>query len=116
MTICRFSSDAARQEFTPVDNLFIAEHLRHATGPQLQAYLYGLMQCHYPSMGEQPLSEALGLSDEAVAGAFQYWQEQGLVRILSDAPLTVEYRAPSAGSGAGPLPAKYTALVRRSTH
>ena len=113
MTICRFSSDAARQEFTPVDNLFIAEHLPHATGLQVQVYLYGLMQCHYPSMGEQPLSEALGLSDEAVAGAFQYWQEQGLVRILSDAPLTVEYRALSADSGAGPLPAKYTALVRQ---
>ena len=113
MVNCRFSDDAARREATPVDNLFIAEYLPHASGLQVQVYLYGLMQCHYPSMGEQPLSEALGLSDEAVAGAFQYWQEQGLVRILSDAPLTVEYRALSAGSGAGPLPANYTALVRQ---
>lgn len=113
MTICRFSSDAARHELTPVDNLFIAEYLPHATGLQVQVYLYGLMQCHYPSMCERPLDEALGLSGEAVTEAFRYWQEQGLVRILSDAPLTVEYREPSARQSADVLPAKYTALVRR---
>lgn len=112
MTVCRFSGDAARHELTPVDNLFIAEYLPFATGLQVQVYIYGLMQCHYPSMGERPLTEALGLTEESVLEAFCYWQEQGLVRILSDAPLTVEYCERICGSGRSVLPAKYAELVR----
>ena len=61
MTICRFSPDAVRREYTPVDNYFIAEHLPHASGLQVQVYLYGLMQCRYPSMCDRPLHEALGV-------------------------------------------------------
>lgn len=113
MVNCRFSDDAARREATPVDNLFIAEYLPHATGLQVQVYLYGLMQCRYPSMGERPLEEALGLSAEAVRDAFCYWQEQGLVRIVSDAPLAVEYRPIGDPADAGATPAKYADLVRR---
>ena len=112
MVNCRFSDDAARREATPVDNLFIAEYLPHASGLQVQVYLYGLMQCRYPSMGERPIDEALGLSEQAVRDAFAYWQSLGLVRIASDVPLTVEYR-PLGEAAAQALPAKYAGLVRR---
>lgn len=113
MTNCRFSSDAARHELTPVDNIFIADYLPHASGLQVQVYLYGLMQCHYPSMCEQSLAEALGISEEAIIEVFLYWQEQGLVRIASDAPLLVEYRELTSRRSAEIAPAKYTELVRR---
>ena len=87
---CRFSSDAARREFTPVDNAFISEYLPSATGLQLQVYLYGLMQCYQPGM-DGAIADALGVSQGAVAEAFCHWQAQGLVRIVSEKPLIVEY-------------------------
>ncbi len=113
MMICRFSPDAVRREYTPVDNYFIAEYMPHASGLQLQVYLYGLMQCRFPSMCDRPLHEALGVSEQAAADAFCYWQEQGLVRIVSDQPLTVEYREIGTHNAGEALPAKYAALVRQ---
>lgn len=113
MTVIRFSPDAERREHTPVDNRFLTEYMPHASGLQVQVYLYGLMQCRYPSMCEHPLAEALGLSEEAVAEAFCYWQSEGLVRIASDHPLTVEYRDIGSGAASDALPGKYAALVRK---
>lgn len=87
----RFSPDAAHDDFTPVNNRFLLDYMPHADGIQVSVYLYGLMQCRFPSASEQSLADALGLSENAVAEAFSYWQEQGLVRIRSEKPLIVEY-------------------------
>lgn len=92
MTI-RFALDGARDAVTPVDNRFILDYLPHAEGAHVRVYLYGLMQCFHASTAEPPLGEALGLSDDEVLAAFGYWQRQGLVRIQSEQPLIVEYRA-----------------------
>ena len=112
MTI-RFAPDAARDALTPVDNRFILDYLPHADGMHVQVYLYGLMQCFHPSAAEPPLSEALGLTEGDVIAAFTYWQQQGLVRIRSESPLLVEYRAisdaPAAVSEAAP--GRYAKLV-----
>ena len=113
MTKCRFSIDAARNELTPVNNRFITEYLPDAGLNPLKVYLYGLMLCNYPTLEEQALPDALGLTEEEVTAAFCYWQEQGLVRILCDHPLTVEYLEQRAPSGADTLPARHTELVRR---
>lgn len=110
---CRFSPDAARHEFTPVDNGFLTEYLPQANGLQLQVYLYGLMQCFHPAM-DGSLADALGVSAKEVTEAFCYWQAQGLVRIVSDAPLVVEYAALHAASpmhNASPM--KYGSLVAK---
>lgn len=113
MTICRFSADAARNELTPVNNRFITDYLPDAGAEQIKVYLYGLMQCGYPSLADQPLTDALGLTEEEVVAAFSYWQERGLVRITSDAPLTVEYLEQRAPVGTDTLPARHTELVKR---
>lgn len=89
--ICRFSSEAERRELTPVDNLFISEYLPEAEGQDVQVYLYGLMQCYYPSMRDTSIDSALSIPQSRVLRAFVYWQSKGLVRILSEEPLTVEY-------------------------
>ena len=86
-----FAQEVHRQELTPVDNRFIADHTPGAQGLWVQVYLYGLMQCCHPSMRGVSVAEALDISETAVADAFAYWQEQGLVRIVSADPLTVEY-------------------------
>lgn len=109
---CYFASDALVLETTPVDNLFLIEHLPRANGPQLQVYLYGLMLCRYPAL-EQDIADALTLTDEEVLEAFCYWQREGLVTIRAADPLRVEYAAPGARP-AQPLliPGKYNSLVQ----
>lgn len=112
MTI-RFSADAARNELTPVNNRFITDWLPDAGANQIKVYLYGLMQCAYPALADQSLCDALGLTEEEVTAAFAYWQKRGLVRIVSDAPLTVEYLEQRAPAGNDTLPARHTELVKR---
>lgn len=109
--IVRFSPETARREITPVDNLFISDYLPHASGRDVQIYLYGLMQCHFASTSETSLADALGLPEESILAAYVYWQQQGLVRIVSENPLTVEYRLGELSQSAEVVPAKYHGLV-----
>jgi len=113
--IVRFSPEAARREITPVDNLFISDYLPHASGRDVQVYLYGLMQCHFASASETSLADALGLPEESVLAAYVYWQQQGLVRIVAENPLTVEYRLGELSQSAEVVPAKYHGLVAALT-
>ena len=77
-----FSPEAQKREQTPVDNLFFSEFMPDADGEAVKVYLYGLMQCRYPSMGDVAISEALNLPEGAVLAAFVYWQSKGLVSFV----------------------------------
>ena len=87
----RFSPEAARREMTPIDNLFFLQYMPDADGMFVKVYLYGLMQCYHASLADADIAEALGIPESQVRCAFVYWQAKGLVRILGDEPLTVEY-------------------------
>ena len=107
-----FSPEAQKREQTPVDNLFFSEFMPDADGEWVKVYLYGLMQCRYPSMGDISISEALNLSEGAVQAAFVYWQSKGLVRILKEAPLEVEYLTVEQPAVTTAVPLKYRAFIR----
>ena len=107
-----FSPEAQKREQTPVDNLFFSEFMPDADGECVKVYLYGLMQCRYPSMGDISISEALNLSEGAVQAAFVYWQSKGLVRILKEAPLEVEYLTVEQPAVTTAVPLKYRAFIR----
>lgn len=107
-----FSPEAAKREQTPLDNLFIAEYMPDCPEDALKVYLYGLMQCHFPSMAEADLAASLFMTDCQVLTAFVYWQSRGLVRILSDAPLEVEYLTVEQPAATTATPMKYAAFVR----
>ena len=107
-----FSTEAQRREQTPVDNLFFSEFMPDADGEAVKAYLYGLMQCRYPSMGDVTIFEALHLSEGAVRSAFVYWQSKGLVRILKDEPLEVEYLTVEQPAATTAVPLKYRSFVQ----
>ena len=107
-----FSPEAQKREQTPVDNLFFSEYMPDADGEAVKVYLYGLMQCRFPSMGDVALSEALNLPEGAVRAAFVYWQSKGLVRILKDEPLEVEYLTVEQPAVTTAVPMKYQAFVR----
>ena len=107
-----FSPEAQKREQTPVDNLFFSEFMPDADGEAVKVYLYGLMQCRFPSMGDVALSEALNLPEGAVRAAFVYWQSKGLVRILKDEPLEVEYLTVEQPAVTTAVPLKYRSFVR----
>ena len=95
-----------------MDNLFFSEFMPDADGEWVKVYLYGLMQCRYPSMGDVAISEALDLPEGAVLAAFVYWQSKGLVRILKDEPLEVEYLTVEQPAATTAVPMKYRSFVR----
>ena len=107
-----FSPEAQKREQTPVDNLFFSEYMPDADGDAVKVYLYGLMQCRYPSMGDVAVSDALRLPDGTVRTAFVYWQSKGLVRILKDEPLEVEYLTVEQPALTTAVPIKYQSFVR----
>ncbi len=109
--IVRFALETARRNFTPVDNRFILDYLPHASDLCIRIYLYGLMLCYAGAGAETTLSDALGLSNQAVMEAYVYWQQQGLVRIRGEAPLIVEYLDIEPNEAGGVVPGKYANLV-----
>lgn len=107
-----FSPEAQKREQTPVDNLFFSEFMPDADGECVKVYLYGLMQCRYPSMGDVSISEALDLPEGTVQSAFVYWQSKGLVRILREGPLEVEYLTVEQPAVTTAVPLKYRSFIR----
>ncbi len=94
MSVCKFSSDYLMETFTLVDNLFINEYLPSATENQIKVYLYGLYLCSNPSekdSTEENLSLTLGLKPDEIYGIFKFWEDNGLLQIISQNPLEVKY-------------------------
>ena len=102
-------------DVTAVSNVFLLEYMPKAPEGFTKAYLLGLMQTGAPGaeVAGLDVSGVLSVSEAELARAFAYWQAAGLVRIVSDAPLTVEYLPAGASSGlaAGDAPRKYASLV-----
>ena len=97
---------------TTVANSFIREHLPGAPEGYVKAYLFGLMLAHSDS-GED--IAALHMDAETLGDAFLYWQERGLVHVLSRSPLEIEFlneaHAPVASAHLAVQAPRYGALV-----
>lgn len=93
MPLCSFSENYLMMGVTPVENLFIQEYLPRASGDYVRVYLYGLMLCYHPAgeMTMERTAHILGLAEDTVKDAFQYWERQGLVRRVSDNPPAYQY-------------------------
>lgn len=111
-----FSRDSSLMDITPLENLFIQEYLPAAPEGFVKVFILGLMQC-YTRNDELDMEHMLKLSTHEILKAYIYWEERGLVKIVSESPLEVEYRNAKHNlfSGAGnftpPLPSKYADLV-----
>ncbi len=90
---CSFSKEFSASAFTDVENSFITEYLPVASGDTVKVYLYGLFLCQHPE-NDTPISsiaETLKMSEEAVKNCFAFWEEFGLLSVLSNEPFTVQY-------------------------
>ena len=68
----------------------------------MRVYLYGLYMCGASTRYDNTIehfASALGMSIEDIESAFLYWQEQGLVQVLSLKPIQVKYLPVKAGAG-----------------
>ena len=90
---CSFSKEFSSSAYTSVENSFIHQYLPVSDGNAVKVYLYGLFLCQNPSY-DQPLSEiakSLNMTESEVVECFDFWEEFGLVNILSREPFTVTY-------------------------
>lgn len=96
MPYCEYPDDFMPYDITPVENLFLLEHMPHAPGDYVRVYLYGLMLCRYPMQesSAETVAKALGLKPQEVSDAFAYWERTGLVVKLSDNPPRYRYLSP----------------------
>ncbi len=94
MAFCKYSTEYVASSKTEIDNIFINDYLPFAQGEFVKVYLYGLYKCNDASAFDNTLesfAKHLNMSEEDVLGAFEFWQEQGLVKILSTHPIEVRY-------------------------
>jgi len=106
MPYCEFPRDHMLFDVTPIENIFLMEHMPHAPGDYVRVYLYGLMLCRYPSedASAESVARALGIKPEDVVDAFRYWERAGLVMRLSDKPPRYQYISASRAMLSGEDP------------
>ena len=109
MSFCSFSKDFSVNNFTSIDNKFIDMYLPIATGDAVKVYLYGLYAC----IGEEDttiekFAQAINMSVEEVSNCFKFWEEFGLLNVISESPFTVKYLPIEAHKPKKFNPEKYT--------
>ena len=102
MSFCKFSSSYVLENKTVVDNIFINDFLPYAPDDCVKVYLFGLSRCSNASATDNNITNfanVLNMTVEEVEKAFMYWQEQGLVQVLSTKPIEVRYLPISSNLG-----------------
>ena len=93
MAICRFADDYLLLDVTPIDNIFLEEYMLRAPGDYVKVYLFGLRLCYSANADYSiaRMASLLGLEEETILNAHDYWERQGLVHRLRDNPPEYEY-------------------------
>ena len=94
MSFCKFSSSYQSKNQTLVDNLFITDFLPKAPDLCVKAYLLGLCKCSQADESENTMDffvKTLNVCEEDVVSLFKYWEDMGLVQVLSTVPIEVRY-------------------------
>ena len=100
MTFCKFSPGYESKNKTLVDNTFISDFLPDAPDLCVKAYLLGLMKCGTDENNTiEYFTSALKVCSDDVVSLFRYWEDKGLVQILSTDPIEVRYLPISARVG-----------------
>ncbi|MBO4988731.1 MAG: DnaD domain protein [Clostridia bacterium] len=112
MAFCSFSKEATYSGKTGVDNTFLRKFMPTADGTAVKIYLLGLCLC---STGDdlpiEGMAELLSVTVEDIENAFLFWEDCGLVSVVSRTPFSVRYLAAEEGRRK-PRPEKYTGFNR----
>ena len=94
MGLCSFSSELIINNKLELDNIFVNEFLPYAPEGTVKVYIYGLYMCSHSNAHDNTLesfAKVLSMSEQDILDSFLYWQEQGLVQVLSTYPVSVKY-------------------------
>ena len=94
MAFCKFSPSFQNKNQTVVDNVFITEFLPKAPDLCVKAYLLGLHKCGLADETTNSLdyfAKTLNVCEDDVVSLFKYWEDMGLVQVLSTDPIEVRY-------------------------
>ena len=85
---------------TLIDNQFINEFLPSAPDLCVKAYILGLSKCASDDSDNslEYFASTLKISEDDVISLFKYWEDKGLVQVLSTNPIEVRY-LPIVSSG-----------------
>ncbi len=88
-----FAKEFSAQTVTAVENEFITKYLFSADGNAVRVYLYGLFLCNHPELEDsfKAFCDKLALDENKVIDCLNYWEDFGLITILSKEPLSVQY-------------------------
>ena len=91
--LCSYSKALSSAGFTDVENAFISEYLPVSSGDAVKVYLYGLLLCNNSKAdcSLEEMASNLNMSSEQVMDCFYYWEEFGLVSVISREPFSVQY-------------------------
>lgn len=95
MSFCKFSTEQVANNKTQIDNIFIDNFLPSAPDLCVKVYLYGLYlatnDLEFDNTFEA-FAKKLNISELDLETAFRYWEDQGLVQVLSTYPIQVLYK------------------------
>ena len=93
MAFCKYSTEFIANSKTEIDNIFLSDYLPFAQPQFVVVYIYGLYLCGSTSFDNslENVAKTLNMSEEDVVGAFEFWEEQGLVKVLRADPIQVTY-------------------------
>ncbi len=94
MSFCKFSPSFVADNKIVVDNIFINEFLPSAPDLCVKVYLMGLSKCSNADDDQNTLSyfaQTLKVCEEDIISLFKYWEDKGLVQVLSTDPIEVRY-------------------------
>lgn len=102
MAFCKFSSSYQSRNQTVIDNVFITDFLPKAPDLCVKAYLLGLFKCNNADDNENTLeyfAKTLNVCEEDVVSLFRYWEDMGLVQVLSTNPIEIRFMPINATMG-----------------
>ena len=94
MAFCKFSSGLISDSTINIDARFLNDYVPIAPENCLKVYLLGLLKCQNSASYDNTLENfvnVLGLTQEEVLKAFEYWQDENLVQILETNPIEIKY-------------------------
>lgn len=102
MAFCKFSPNYENGNKILVDSAFINEFLPTAPDLCVKVYLMGLNKCNNADDSDNVVSyfsEKLKVSEDDIISIFKYWEERGIVQVLSTNPVEVRYLPINVSNG-----------------
>ena len=101
MAFCKFSPSFNSSNKIVIDSAFITDFLPKAPDLAVKVYLMGLNKCGNDDMDNtiEYFSNTLNVCEEDIISLFKYWEDMGLVQVLSTNPVEIRYLPVSTAGG-----------------